>query len=204
MPSFEKTVPFDPGYSKIAFLFTDQIAYLTASFNQLKVTHQKKFQLLRLEPAIVDLIGKSTAFYLGCLLWGGFVSNRFKDEPKELSGNNTSNLTEEELKEIDCGAEAKAILDYIENLNKDCKYFLNRPAKVSTFIKEILENYIEFAKINNNFINVNYTSDVKLPEALSHFNNLANDKLDELSDKIYKIIDEGKIEALLDIGFYNN
>lgn len=202
MHSFEKTVPFDPGYSKIAFLFTDQIAYLTAAYNQLKVPHQKKFQLSRIEPAILDLINKSTAFYLGCMLWGGFVHYRFKDEPKELSGNNTVGLSEKELQDIDCGTEAKTILEYIESFEKDCQYFLKRPTKIPTVIKEILENYIDFALINNNFINVISTKDVKVPKILEHFENLTPKKLDALCDKIYEIIEAGKIEALLDLGFY--
>jgi len=202
MYNFEKTVPFDPGYSKIAFLFTDQISYLTAEYNQLKVVHQKKFQLSRIEPMILELINKSTAFYLGCLLWGGFVRCRFKVEPKELSGNNTANLSEEELQKVDCGAEAKIILQYIQSFDKDCKYFLNRPAKISPLIKEILDSYIEFAVLNNNFIDVKNTSDVKLPKILSHFENLSQEQLDGLCDKIYAIIAAGKIEALLDLGFY--
>lgn len=202
MQNFEKTVPFDPGYSKIAFLFTDQISYLSATYNQLKVVHQKKFQLSRIEPAILELINKSTAFYLGCMLWGGFVKCRFKNDPKELSGNNTANLSEEELKAVDCSAEAKTILEYMENFNRDCKYFLNRPAVIRPIIKEILESYIEFANINNNFINVKSTDDVKLPKILSHFENLNQEQLDSLCDQIYAIIEAGKIEALLEIGFY--
>jgi len=202
MQNFEKTVPFDPGYSKIAFLFTDQISYLTAAYNQLKVPHQKKFQLSRIEPSVLELINKSTAFYLGCILWGGFVHCRFKNESKELSGNNTENLSEEQLKEVDCGAEAKTILEYIESFSRDCKYFLNRSALIPPIIKDILESYIEFALINNNFINVKQTSDVKLPQSLSHFENLSQEQLDALCDKIYAIIEAGKIEALLEIGFY--
>lgn len=202
MNKFDKNVPFDPGYSKLSFSFLDHISYLTASYNQLKAVHQKKFQLSRLEPAIVDLINKSSAFYLGCMLWGGFLNSRFKNEPKEITGNNTIGLSENELQELDCASEAKFILQYIDVFDKDCKYFLKKPAKVQPFIKEILESYIEFANSNNSFINVKKTDDIKLPEALSHFKDLTTEQLDVLCEKIYSIIDSGKIENLFEIGFY--
>lgn len=200
--NFDKTVPFDPGYSPLSFSFMENIAYVTGDYNQLKAIHQKKFKLSQLEPAIIDLINKNAAFYLGCMLWGGFLSSRFKDSPKEITGNHTLKLSDEAKKTLDCAEETKFSLQYIEFFDKDCKYYLKKPAKVSDFVKEILNNYNEFAQINNNFINVKMTSDIKLPKALAHFSKLTNEQLDELRTKIKEVIDSGKIEKLLDIGFY--
>lgn len=203
MNNFKDIVPFDPGYSKISFSFAEQISYVTGSYSQLKAPHQKKFQLSQLEPVILNLINKSTAFYLGCMFWGGFIHERFKNEPKEISGNNTGKMSEEELKELDCGAEAKLIIKYIESFDKDCKYFLKRPAKISDFIIDVLNSYIEFAQINENFIKVCRTNDVKLPQKLEHFKDLSNEQLVFLHKKINNAIDSNKIETLLDLGFYN-
>lgn len=199
---FKNGAPFDPGYSPLSFSFIENIAYITKDYNQLKTIHQKKFKLTQLEPKIIELITKCTAFYLGCMLWGGFLSCRFKDSPKEILGNHTSNLSPEEAKKLDCAEETKFTLQYIDLFNKDCKYYLNKPTKVSDFIIEILKNYNEFAEINNNFINVKKTSDIKLPKALSHFDKLTDEKLDELRSKILTIIASGKVESLLDLGFY--
>lgn len=199
---FKNGVSFDPGYSPLSFSFIENIVYITKDYNQLKAIHQKKFKLSQLEPKIIELIAKSTAFYLGCMLWGGFLSSRFKDSPKEILGNHTSKLSPEEAKNLDCAEETKFTLQYIDLFNKDCKYYLNKPAKVSDFIIEILKNYNEFAEINNNFINVKKTSDIKLPKALSHFDKLTDEKLDELRSKILTIIASGKVESLLDLGFY--
>jgi len=201
MKDFSKNVPFDPGYHKISFSFIEQLLYLTSSYNQLKVPHQKKFQLTRLEPHILELINKSTAFYLGCMLWGGFIHYRFKEEPKEIEGNSNKNLSKEELEKLDCGAEAKLILEYIKELDRDCKYFLGRPAKISSIIPEILNSYIEFAQINENFAKTSFTNEIKIPKALEHFKDLSDEKLEELCEKIYTIIDSGKIETLLELGF---
>ncbi|MFA7658480.1 MAG: hypothetical protein WCY19_03510 [Candidatus Gastranaerophilaceae bacterium] len=204
MKKFNKTVPFDPGYSKTSFSFAEQISCLTGAYNKTKAPHQKKFQLNRLEPLILDLINKSVAFYLGCMLWGGFIHERFKREPKEILGNSTKNLSEKELQEIDCSAEAKFIFQYIESFDRDCKYFLKKPANISAFIPEILRSYVEFANINKNFVNINKTDEIKLPGVLSHFGTLTNNQLDALCEKIYEIIDSGKIETLLELGFYKN
>lgn len=202
MEKFKNNVPFDPGYSKISFSFLEQISYLTEPYRQTKIANQKKFQLGRLESSILELINKSTSFYLGCMLWGGFINSRFKNEPKEITGNNTLDMSKEELAGLDCGAEAKIILQYIEGFDRDCKYFLNKPAKLHALVKEILENYIEFAQLNNNFINIKRTDEIKLPKAFEHFKTLTNEQLDALCDKIYATIEAGKIEALLEIGFY--
>lgn len=204
MDNYEKTVPFDPGYSPLSFSFMENIAFMTRDYNNLKTMQQKKFKLSQLTPSILDLINKSTAFYLGCLLWGGFLHSRFKDEPKEISGNHTLKLSPEAAKDLDCAEETKFTLQYIEMFNKDCKYYLNKPAVIAPLIIEILNGYNEFAQINDNFLNVKKTNDIKLPKSLSHFDKLTNAQLDELHDKIKDVISLGKIEGLLEIGFYRD
>lgn len=202
MNNFEISVPFDPGFSKISFSFTENIQIILQDYARLKASHQKKFWLTKFEPMIVDFINKSSAFYLGCILWGGFIHFRFENEPKEISGNTTDSLNEEELKELDCAIEAKSIIQYIESFNRDCKYFLNRSAKISDFILEILNSYIEFAQINENFVKTKKTNEVKIPKSIAHFKNLSEGKLDDLREKIYAAIESNNIENLLEIGFY--
>lgn len=202
MNNFEKSVPFDPGYSKISFSFMEGIAYATKDYAQLKTPHQKKFRLTQIESAVVDLINKSAAFYLGCILWGGFLHSRFKDSPKEITGNYAKKLSADALKDYDCAEETKLMLAYIESLDKDCKYYLKKPAKISPLIIGILKDYGEFAQLNNNFLNVEKTSNIKLPKSFAHFEKLSNEQLDILNDKIAKIIESGKIENLLEIGYY--
>lgn len=199
MHKFEKEVPFDPGYSAISFSFLDNIEAVIQDYSKLKANHQKKFWLSASEIKIVDLIEKSTAFYLGCMLWGSFIHLRFKDEPKIITESNIPKMSEEEFKEFDCAYEVKAILEYIKILDRDCKYFLKRPVKISPQITDILNNYIEFAQLNNNFRNVKTTADIKLPKYCDKFSKMTNKQLDELCEKIYSVISEAKIELLLEI-----
>lgn len=202
MKDFSREVPFDPGYQKISFSFAEQITYIANNYNNVKIPHQKKFILTRIEPEILKLINKSSAFYLGCMFWGGFISQKFKDAPKKITGNNTDGLTPEEIKKLDCSAEPKLILDYIKDFDRDCKYFLKRPAKISDLIPQVLNSYIEFAKINNNFVGIKETKDIKLPNAIKHFEKLSDKQLDNLCEKIYEVIDSNSIETLLDLNFH--
>ena len=199
MERFKDNVPFDPGYSKISFSFLEQISYLTEAYRTSKIPNQKKFHLARMEQSVVDLINKSTAFYLGCMLWGGFISNRFKDSPKDILGNNNLKLSAEAAKDLDCGEEAKIILEYIQSFDRDCKYFLKKPANISPRIPQILNNYIEFARLNNNFLTTKKTDEIKLPELVKTFEKLSDKELDEICDKIFKVIEEKKTENLLEI-----
>lgn len=199
MHTFEKEVPFDPGYSAISFSFLDNIEAVIQDYSKLKANHQKKFWLSTSEPQIIDLITKSSAFYLGCLLWGSFIHFRFKDEPKIITEGNIPKMSEEEFKEFDCAYEVKAILQYINILDRDCKYFLKRPAKISPQITDILNNYIEFAQLNNHFRNVKKTSDIKLPKYCDKFSKMTKEQLDSLCENIYSVISQAKIEQLLNI-----
>lgn len=202
MNNFDKSIPFDPGFSKLSFSFVENIEYAKHDFLRLKAPHQKKFWLMNTETKIVDFINKTTAFYLGCILWGGLVHFRFNNPPREISDNTAATLTEDEKKNIDCSVEVKSVLEYIESFDKDCKYFLKRSSKLSPFIKEVLNSYIEFAQINENFVNVRKTDDIKIPQSIKHFENLSKQELDSLCEKIYKTIEARKIEDLLDVGFY--
>lgn len=202
MNNFEKSIPFDPGFSKLSFSFVENIEFAKQSFLSIKAPHQKKFWLMNNESKIIDFINKTTAFYLGCILWGGLVHFRFNNPPREISDNTALTLTDEEKKEINCTKEVRVVLDYIENFDRDCKYFLKRQSKISPSIKEILNSYIEFAQINENFINARKTDDIKVPQAIKHFEGLSKEELDSLCEKIYKTIEAQKIEDLLEIGFY--
>lgn len=202
MEKLKEKVPFDPGFSQISFSFVENIKITEQEFIKLKTFAQKRFWLVKYESMITEFINKHAAFYLGCILWGGFIRYQFKDKPKEISGNTTANLSKEELENLDCALEVKASLDYIKNFDRDCKYFLNRKAKISPFIIQILESYIEFAELNNNFIGVNKTNQIKLPWLMRHFETLKPEELDILYKKINSAIESKKIENLLEIGFY--
>lgn len=204
MKKSQEKVPFDPGFSQISFSFVENIQTAMLEFNKMKTFQQKRFWLAKYEPVIIEFINKHSAFYLGCILWGGLIHFQFKGEPREISGNTTENLSKEELENLDCALEVKASLDFIKNFDRDCKYFMNHNAKIPPVIMKILESYIEFAELNNNFIGINNTDQIKTPWAIRHFENLNLDELNNLSNQIHSAIQSKRIENLLEIGFFAN
>lgn len=201
MKKFENSVPFDPGFSTISFSFIGNIQPILVEYSKLKANHQKKFWLVKNELAVVDFISNSTAFYLGCMLWGAFIHYRFKNNPKLIDGNNTVGLSEEDLQDFDCAYEAKVILEFIKTFNRDCKYFLGRSSKVAENINEILEDYIVFAKINNNFVGIKKTDEIKIPEKFQKIEKLADEQLEKLCEDIYSCVSSVKINDLYKIKF---
>src|SRR5574344_342104 len=194
MRDFGQKVPFNPGYYKLSFASADSV---DLSYRNLKAVSQKKFWLMKTEPVAIGFINRNTAFFLGCMIWGGFLSCRFKDEAKEIDGNFNLKLSKKEKELADSSVEPKKMLEMIESLDRDCKYFLKRPLNIDKNIKEILDAYIEFAQLNKNFVETKLTSDVKLPKFVKFMKNYTVVQLDELCEKIYAIIDSQKIEDLL-------
>ncbi len=197
MQDFTNSVPFDPGYSKMSFSFLGDIDVLVDEYSKLKANHQKKFWLVKNEPSIITFIEKCTAFYCGCLLWGSFIHYRFLDESKKIEGNNTDKMSKDELQDYDSAYEVKAIIDYINFLDRDFKYFVKRSFKISEQIKNILKNYVEFASLNNNFVGIVETSQIKIPKTYEKISKYKKEQLDELCEKIFEVINSLKIEKLL-------
>ena len=200
----EKGIQFDPGWNKLYIHFPNCIDFEVKDIKKFKAINQIKFQITKAEAKTISLLKKCVSIYLGCLLWGGFVSQRFKEEdPKEVI-NNPNLLIKEELKEgaISLTYETDFILNFIEELNNCCKFYLKRPLNIEPKFIEIIKAYREFVIINNNFSETKKTSDVKLPQSLNHFKNISIKDLDILKNTIEQVIASEKPEEILKLGFY--
>ncbi len=205
MTDFEKEVPFDPGWSKFSTSFMDYVEFSVGNILKLKVPNQVKFQITKHEAGIVKKFKACASVYLGCVLWGGYLKTRFKDSPKSIMGNPAEGMSQEQAEEkFLYREEPEYMLDYLDKFNKNFKRYVKRPSKVAPEIAGIIKAYLEFLQINHNFGDVVSTDQIKLPAALSHFDDLSPEKLDELKDKIFNIIATDRLEDILEIGFYNN
>ncbi|OGI05141.1 MAG: hypothetical protein A2104_07435 [Candidatus Melainabacteria bacterium GWF2_32_7] len=202
MNQFASGVPFDPGYSQYTIYFPEAILPFVEELAQIKAPHQKKFKLSLSESGIHQLINNCAGFYLGCILWGAFIHHKFKDSPKEVIDNPADDLTEEELKSRDYTEEINFMLEFFKQIDRDYKYFCKKPFKVDEQVINIFNAYNEFVVINDNFLNIKLTSDIKLPKAVEHFDKLDQEKLDTLYKYISDVVDSGNLEDLLKIGFY--
>lgn len=185
--NFDNGAQFDPGFVQHMSAFVPNIEYIYAGLNRLKNFTLKKNQFKMYYPKIQSLLKNYLGFYLGCILWAAYISQL--DEKPILNnlcfGGEYSE--KETLSEVDF------ILDYIEQLKKDVKYYTGQDFTIDENSINILNAYREFLIANKGFVETKTTKDIKLPANLK----TPSDKdLEEILSGIEKVIDSGKLYEL--------
>ncbi|HSA06938.1 MAG TPA: hypothetical protein P5556_07140 [Candidatus Gastranaerophilales bacterium] len=200
----ENKVPFDPGFSDFSVKIPEEAFLVFDQITKLKQPHQKKFEFQKFEMYISSIIKNCVAVYLGCILWGSYLYYRHKNDPKEIYGNIIKEIPEDQRENLNYDKEINFIIELINKLNNASNYYLRKNATAGKELILYCEAYKEFTSLNNNFLNLENTDRIKLPNAVSHFVNYDDQRLDELKIKIEEIINSQKINQLLEIGFYKN
>lgn len=180
-------VQFDPGFIQHMSAFEPNIEYVYSSLNSCRNFNQKKMQFKMFYPKIQSLLKNYLGFYLGCILWAVYIKSLGE---KPITGNLCygGEFSENEtLEEVDF------IKAYIEQLKKDAKYYLNQDFSIDEESLKVLDVYREFLKVNEGFVKVQTTTDVKLPESLK---TPSADDLQEILEEIEKVIENGKLHEL--------
>lgn len=185
--NFDNGAQFDPGFVQHMSAFVPNIEYIYAGLNRLKNFTLKKNQFKMYYPKIQSLLKNYLGFYLGCILWAAYISQL--DEKPILNnlcfGGEYSE--KETLSEVDF------IMDYIEQLKKDVKYYTGQDFTIDENSINILNAYREFLIANKGFVETKTTKDIKLPANLK----TPSDKdLEEILSGIEKVIDNGKLYEL--------
>lgn len=185
--NFDNGAQFDPGFVQHMSAFVPNIEYIYAGLNRLKNFTLKKNQFKMYYPKIQSLLKNYLGFYLGCILWAAYISQL--DEKPILNnlcfGGEYSE--KETLSEVDF------IMDYIEQLKKDVKYYTGQDFTIDENSINILNAYREFLIANKGFVETKTTKDIKLPANLK----TSSDKdLEEILSGIEKVIDNGKLYEL--------
>lgn len=185
--NFDNGAQFDPGFVQHMSAFVPNIEYIYAGLNRLKNFTLKKNQFKMYYPKIQSLLKNYLGFYLGCILWAAYISQL--DEKPILNnlcfGGEYSE--KETLSEVDF------IMDYIEQLKKDVKYYTGQDFTIDENSINILKAYKEFLITNKGFVETKTTKDIKLPANLK----TPSDKdLEEILSGIEKVIDNGKLYEL--------
>ncbi len=199
----QNTVPFDPGYSEFSTQIPAEAGLILDQIAQLKQSHKRKFEFQKFEMQIVPLIKRCAAVYIGCILWGSYLFHRYKDDPKEISGNAVMELPPEQRSELDYTKNIDFIIELIDKLNKAGNYYLRRSSKAGESLGVYFKAYKEFCELNDNFKSLQTTDQIKLPSAVAHFQDYDIQKLDALKSEIEEIIVLKKIDRLLQVGFYS-
>lgn len=180
-------VQFDPGFIQHMSAFEPNIQYVYNSLNSCRNFNQKKMQFKMFYPKIQSLLKNYLGFYLGCVLWAVYIKSLGE---KPIAGNLCygGNFSETEtLEEVDF------IKSYIEQLKKDAKYYLGQNFSIDEESIKVLDTYREFLKLNEGFVKVQTTADVKLPASLKSVDEA---DLKEILVGIEQVIENGKLHEL--------
>ena len=191
MINFENGAPFDPGFAPLVYGFTYNAIVADNELNNLVSLHQKKFRYKIQYPQILKLMKNTIAFYQGCLMWAYVISKKFQDSPIAITGNFSLGKNPEEY---DFLAEVNYLIDYLEKIEKDAKYYLSQNANIPEYWKKIVNTYREFLQLNKNFTSTERTNEIKLPAQIEN----ANFNVDEFIFQIDTAITENHIEKLLE------
>lgn len=180
-------VQFDPGFIQHMSAFEPNIQYVYNSLNSCRNFNQKKMQFKMFYPKIQSLLKNYLGFYLGCILWAVYIKSLGE---KPIAGNLCygGDFSETEtLEEVDF------IKSYIEQLKKDAKYYLGQNFSIDEESIKVLDAYREFLKLNEGFVKVQTTADVKLPASLKSVDEA---DLKEILAGIEQVIENGKLHEL--------
>lgn len=178
-------VQFDPGYIQHLSAFIPNIQYVYDTLGQIKDFNRKKQQFKMYYPKIQSFIKNYLGFYLGCILWAIYIK---QFDNAEILNNLCFGAAYDESETLN---EVNFIIDYIEQLKKDVKYYTGQNFSVDSTSLNILDAYKEFLKENKGFVNTKTTNDIKIPASFK-----TPSDLEEIHMQIEKVVENGKLYEL--------
>lgn len=197
MSDFEKGAPFDPGYAPYLIPFLPAVQVAKAELAGMKNFGQKKLRFKILNKVTQKALLSTLGFWVGCILWGGFIKYKFQSMPKEITGNSFIGLSKEDIEEFEYSGEFEAIIDYLDNYAKDMKYYTGVSGKLPDVYRTIVEEYKQFIQLNDNFLNAKTTQDIKVPPKFEFLAQYSEQNLDELYSQIMQVIESKDLSEFL-------
>lgn len=180
-----KEVQFDPGFIQHMSAFIPNIEYVYNTLGACRDFNRKKQQFRMYYPKIQSLLKNYLGFYLGCILWAVYI----KQFDNATILNNLCYGGEYDEKES--LAEVDFIIDYVEQLKKDVKYYTGQNFPIVSTSMSILEAYRAFLKANEGFVKTQTTNDIKIPDSFK-----TPSDLEEIHKEIEKVVENGKLYEL--------
>lgn len=174
-----ESVAFDPGIGD----------YVTNLYNEAYIIENDLIQIPQFPRKsryyniacknIYKAILNNYSFYKGCLAWAYYIINN--NANADISANPFLAYTEEQKAQYSPTETVDFFIEYLDKFISDIKYYHVKNINLPEDIKEFLVIYREFVAMNEGFINISRTSDLKLPE---------NYKQDKSLEDIKQIIDD--------------
>jgi len=198
---FEKEVPFDPGYAPNLVPFLPAINAINTELLPIKNFGQKKLRFKVLSKIGHKAFLSTLGFWVGCILWGGFIKYKFEEEPKTITGNDFIGLSKEDIAGFAYNEEFEAMANYIQTYSKDQNYYLGKYLSLPNFYIKIVEEYKEFVALNENFLYTKSTNDIKISPRFEFLAEYSDLKLDELYSEIMTAIESNDLSQFLELEF---
>lgn len=193
---FEDGVQFDPGFVGHLTAFVPSIEYIYADISHFRNFNQKKQKFKLYYHKIQQLLENYIGFYLGCILWAACI----KDENKPVLNNLCYGG---EYSETETLEEVNFVFSYINQLQKDVKYYLGQNYSPDEKYLKIVEEYKEFLQLNKGFVGVSSSSDIVLNNGIK---TLSKTDKEEILEKIAVVIETGNFNELYPLNekLFNN
>lgn len=195
------TAPFDPGFAPYLIPFLSALQAMESELARIKNFGQKKIRYKILDKSCQKAMESTLGFWVGCILWGGYIKYKFKNAPRDISGNSFLELKKEDIPDFAYNTEFDAIENYIENFSKNAKYYTGANASLPEFYGTIVKEYRAFVELNDNFLNTRTTVDIQIPPKFEFLAQYSGTRLDELGAKIVQIIAKGDLSGFLELDF---
>lgn len=204
MPANEKetaTAPFDPGFAPHLIPFLPSLQAMESELLKVKNFNQKKTRYKMFEKPVLKALQSTLGFWVGCILWGGYIKYKNQNNPKNITGNDFLNLKKEDIPDFAYNTEFDAIENFIKDFSKNTKYYTGSNASLPEFYGIIVKEYRTFVELNDNFLNTKTTADIQIPPKFDFLAQYKDTQLNELDAKIFEIIKSGDLSGFLELNF---
>ncbi len=187
----KNTVLFDPGFAPIVIDSIGTVGYTYYMFNALGDIRIKRANFPLVLRKIEHHLKINVCFYLGCLLWAGYIKS---NKNATITGNE---LLNEKTNEQEYTKEIDFLIDFCSNkIVKEYKYYKNKFYRIDERYLPILESYKEFLIINKGFVACNNTNDIIIPNSLKK---ISDSDLNKVLETIQDAIKEKKLDRILEL-----
>ncbi|MBP3923891.1 hypothetical protein J6E39_01450 [bacterium] len=185
----DEQIKFDPGFIQHMTALIPTLENIYATLNKFKNFAMKRNQFKLYYPRLRKLVDMYTGFYLGCMLWAVALK---REENKQIIGNLCYGGTfdDDTLFEVNC------LIQYVEQLEKDAKYYLNENYKVQDFELDIMNKYKTFLTENEGFVKCQNTDDIKIPDVLK---TPSDEEIDIIIEKVKNVVETGDFTQFYEI-----
>lgn len=201
MTQNSQKAPFDPGFAPHVVHFYPALLAMNDELARIKNFGQKKMRYKVLDKTVQKALQSTLGFWVGCILWGGYIKYTNQNAPKEISGNTFLGLSREDIPDFAYQEEFKAMAQYLETFERNAKYYTGASATLPKEYKNILEEYVSFIEINEHFLETRTTADIKIPAKFDFLAQYKDEQLHKLGAKIVEIIAKGDLSEFLNLEF---